>query len=66
MLKENQQNVNLRKCKVGQSAGFYQVSCQFYQHFMRAFCADILVAKNFKPKTIFGAKISVQNARIKC
>jgi hypothetical protein len=25
--------------------------CQFYQHFMCAFCADILAPNNFKPKT---------------
>ncbi len=27
------------------------ISCQFHQHFTLAFFANILVAKNFKPKT---------------
>ncbi len=35
----------------GWQCDFWPLYGQFHQHFMFALCADILVSKNFKPKT---------------
>jgi len=47
-----------------------ETKCQFHQHFIRTFWANILAPKITKLKLLalrlFGQRISVKNARVKC